>query len=81
MLTTHGPGFVFRPAFHKNREQRAPPGWGGGALEIDPGHLRFAYRAPLASDGRGSVIFLVRLKPLDDTRPLVTGRRCARSTI
>ena len=48
------------------------------ALAIDPGYLRLAYRAPLASGGRGPVVFLVRLKPLNAARPLVPGRRCAR---
>ena len=36
-----------------------------------PGYLRFAYRAPLAPNGRGPVVFLVHLKPLDATRHLV----------
>ena len=44
--------------------------WWGCSL-VDPGYLRFAYRAPLASDGRGPVVSLVRLKPLHATRPLV----------
>ena len=35
----------------------------GSALDRDPGHLRFANRDPLASDGWGPVVFLVRLKP------------------
>ena len=43
------------------RERRAR------ALAIDPGDLRFAYRAPLASDGRGPVVFLVRLRPRAET--------------
>ena len=48
------------------------------ALAIDPDYLRFVYRAPLASDGRGPVVFLVRLGPLHATCPLVPSRRCAR---
>ena len=52
---------------------------GGFKLAIDPGYLRFAYRAPLASDGRGPVVFLVRFKPLHATRPLVPGRRCVQN--
>ena len=49
------------------------------ALGVDPGYLRFAYRVPLASDGRGPVVFLGRRNPPDATeRFLVPGRRCAR---
>ena len=43
------------------------------ALGMDPGHLRFAYRAPLASDGRGPLVFLVRLKPQSGNSPLPPG--------
>ena len=47
-----------------NEARSVPPWSGDGALGIDPGYLRFAYRAPLASDGRGPpVVFLVRLTP------------------
>ena len=61
------------------RDPPPPPKKTKTALGIDPGYLRFAYRAPLAPDARGPEIFLVRLKALRATRPLVPpGRRCAR---
>ena len=43
----------------KNREilRSRTPEFENSALAIDPGFLRFAFRASLASDGRGAVVF------------------------